>query len=171
MPSCPRDPGLAAAEGAAGDAVANDDMADVLDLFDEGGDVGLEDALGSSGAVAVAATGASSSSADVAEPGVGQVAGPVGEAQLLYLEDKPSWPKNVWHSSSEVLLGKVYRIWGRTFKLVCKKHSNCNMMVNTVWFPSEEEALKKALPWLAEAATEAQHWSSRCAFIAQWKPG
>ncbi len=97
------------------------------------------------------------------------------ECERLQLRAEGVWPRQLWHVDSEAPLGKVYKIWGRSYKAVCKRHPRCDLLVNVSWFAEggESAALLLLYRWLAEApsTTENQHWASRCHILREVQLG
>ena len=70
--------------------------------------------------------------------------------QRLELLNKPEngIPRTVSCSASAVPLGRFHKIWNRTLKMTCKRHTNCSLMVEPWWFPDSELVLYR---WIALA--------------------
>ena len=115
-----------------------------------------------------------SSSSGNAEPPMGSAdppgdlqEAPLQEALLewrLKIEDEERWPNEVLDMDSDSgkkVIGRLHKVWGRTFKAVCRKHSQCSLIVNIAWFSCEPAAKYVCLQWLslAKSTSENQHWS------------
>jgi hypothetical protein len=72
-----------------------------------------------------------------------------------------SFPRDVFCTATNVFLGRIHTMWGRTYKATCKRHSNCSLMLETKWFAgSGDRALHLVLyRWLClgKYATAAEH--------------
>lgn len=74
--------------------------------------------------------------------------------------------------ASPKLLGRMYFVWGRTYKTVCKLHPRCWLMVNQGWFVTTEQAQRVSYEWIARAAdtTEQQHYTEACRTVELYNP-
>jgi hypothetical protein len=88
-----------------------------------------------------------------------------------------AWPRGVMQADAEaeggeVPIGKMYLVWGRTVKSVCKAHAKCNLMMNTKWFHKVEDAQRTSYEWLARArqTTEHQHYVEAHELLKLYRP-
>ena len=77
--------------------------------------------------------------------------------QQFHLEQSGErFPKMITCQHDREPLAKMWLIWGRTYKIACKRHPQCILMINKTWFPMP---LHSALGWVARGRSDsaAQH--------------
>ena len=87
---------------------------------------------------------------------------PNNEDMLTRLQldnENKNYPRNVVSVADmpPTPAGRLYSVWGRTFKSVCRVHRNCTLMVNTKWFDSPWSAEVASYEWLARARLTTQN--------------
>ena len=119
------------------------------------------------------APGASSSSS-------GSGAGPEDEMaqtldRLKLRVPSLNFPRDVLSVASDepVPVGRLYFVWGRTYKAVCRRHPKCSLMINTKWCSNAAEAERVSYEWLSHAlqTTEQQHFVEAYRIVEARKPG
>ena len=56
------------------------------------------------------------------------------------LRAEGAWPRRLWHVDEEAPLGKVVKVWGRSYKTECKRPPRCNLFVDVAWCDGSETA-------------------------------
>lgn len=111
----------------------------------------------------------------------GETPGETLPATLLRLNIKNNlgrFPREVISTKSpdgslgEHPLGKIYLVWGRTYKATCKRHKNCSLMMNLAWCPSPEASQRVVYEWLASGlhCSEHEHFVESKALVRLHKP-
>lgn len=75
-------------------------------------------------------------------------------------------------AANKDMVGKVYSVWNKTYKGLCKCHPNCYLLVNVAWFAEPDDALRVVYEWLARGldTTEQRHFEEQRAILAVHKP-
>lgn len=115
---------------------------------------------------------------DVDRHDVGELAADVSEqVQLLeqwqLTQSCESFPKDIYHAPSNQRVARLYEMWhGETYKMSCKRHANCSLMVNRAWFPSSHHMLTVCYEWAASAMTQSEeaHYSQAWRIAAAHRP-
>lgn len=91
-------------------------------------------------------------------------------SRMAYPMDLETMPDIV--DSEPRPVGRLYFVWGRTFKMTCRCHKNCSIMLNTNWFPSADSARRATLEWAARAvqSSEDEHFSEARRVLKLYKP-
>jgi hypothetical protein len=68
----------------------------------------------------------------------------------MQLRHSPSlgFPRDVFCSATHVILGRVHVMWGRTYKVTCKRHANCFAMLEERWIPDQDSLQRAIYHWL-----------------------
>jgi hypothetical protein len=98
-------------------------------------------------------------------------------AQLLLdagVKVTDDFPKTFTRVACGTPIAKLYQMWqGATFKVVCKEHKQCNLMVQVAWFPSVDSAMLECCRWIVSAGgyDEQSHWRAARAIVDANKKG
>jgi len=181
-------PGVATAASTDGDlleadmvvAGVDDDFVVDHDFIDEIAAIGASRASGSS------SSGSSGTTSIVATPAAETLPELLARLKLAHKNDSDKFPRDVLNldgprgpDGQPPGIGKMYFVWSKTVKGVCRCHKSCALMLNTSWFSSSSDAAAAAVAaqrvtyeWLARGpcTSEHDHFSESKRLVQRYRP-